>query len=357
MAGGYCTRCGTPLAAEARFCPRCGTFHDLSPSKPTPPTPIPPAQQGLSSTRSELRETNGTAGLIGSAESHRRAHRIAASSLLLIAAVLLTISILVPWWSITVSSGGTSATVNFLPGSEYSGTGTYDGVTFTSANTYTSANLSQVGRLYEAVLGMGIVAAIAAFLSGAVGFAGAFGSRRPGGAATDLALLSLAFALILPFLVVAIQPWAFTSDTNSSGSSCGGGSNPCNSFWGNVSSGGVTGTWGAGLGWYIDLAALVLLAIGFWLFLSSEPKRFTREEILAELSSAPFPATFDSIAAVPRPGTPDSTAGTPQSVPRTPGLAPPSDSSTTRFCPYCGLANKMDYSFCHRCGRLLPPPP
>lgn len=41
----------------------------------------------------------------------------------------------------------------------------------------------------------------------------------------------------------------------------------------------------------------------------------------------------------------------------TPSATSPSHPDTTpRYCPYCGVENSKDYSFCRKCGRPLPPP-
>ena len=77
------------------------------------------------------------------------------------------------------------------------------------------------------------------------------------------------FALILPLLLVFAQPWAYNVESSNAGASCGTGSNPCNSFWGSVTSGGVTATWGSGCGVVFAVVATILLLAALILFWAS----------------------------------------------------------------------------------------
>lgn len=38
-----------------------------------------------------------------------------------------------------------------------------------------------------------------------------------------------------------------------------------------------------------------------------------------------------------------------------PASSPSHPETTTRYCPYCGVQNSQDYSFCRKCGKPLPP--
>lgn len=261
---------------------------------------------------------------------------------------------LVSWWGITITDGGTTASVNFLPGSSYSGSGTFNGETFSSSATYASVNLSGVGVLYEAVLGLGLTAAIVAFAGGALGCASAFGTvrlRRPVGIADTLTGVSFVFSLILPFVVVFVQPWALNTDFSNAGVSCGGGSNLCNSFWGSVTSGGITATWGADVGWYLTLVAITLLLAALVFFWASEPKFYTRDEILGATPQTAAPQGYNagSLTSPYAQTVAPSTVYTPPSLTPVPPPQP-------RFCPFCGTPNNREYSYCQKCGKPLPPP-
>ncbi len=287
-------------------------------------------------------------------ESSAKGRRVAASSLVLIAAILLTVAMVVSWWGVSISGGGATVSVNFLPGSSYSGSGTYNGITYSASATYTSANLTNVGFLYEAVLALGLFVAIAAFVGMALGYASAFGnfrSWRPAGIAETLTEVSFVFTLILPILIAIMQPWAYGVDTSNAKASCGAGSNLCNSFWGSVSSDGVTGTWGAGVGWYLAVVAAVLLAVAIGLFLTSEPKLYTREEILG---ASPQPAAPQGYPVGPS-SAPYAQSVLQPTVYAQPILAPTPPRSP-RFCPFCGTTNAREYSYCQKCGKTLPPP-
>ncbi|MGD0719226.1 MAG: zinc-ribbon domain-containing protein [Thermoplasmata archaeon] len=39
-----------------------------------------------------------------------------------------------------------------------------------------------------------------------------------------------------------------------------------------------------------------------------------------------------------------------------PAPPPGHPDATTRYCPYCGVQNSQDHSFCRKCGEPLPPP-
>jgi hypothetical protein len=361
MAGGFCTRCGTQSYPGSQLCVKCGapvnpaSSISASPAPPPPPAwhiappPVPPPASATTPPA-----PNATNPAEDAQESTVKARRVAASSLVLIAAILLTVSMTVPWWGFVISAGGATASVNFLPGSSYSGSGTYHGLTYSSSATYASANLSSVGVLYEAVLGLGLTSAIAAFAGMALGYVSAIGTvrlRRPVGIAAHLTDTSFVFALALPFLVVFIQPWAYNSDSSGAGASCGGGSNPCNSFWGSISSGGVTGTWGAGAGWYIALIATILLLVAAVLFWRSEPKLYTRDEILGV---PPQRAAYQGYP----PGllTPTSAPSVTSSVVYVQPAVTSSLPAPLRFCPFCGTSNGREYSYCQKCGQPLPPP-
>ncbi len=90
------------------------------------------------------------------------------------------------------------------------------------------------------------------------------------------------------------QPGAFNADSTSGfgGSGCGNSPNPCTAFWGSVSAGGSTISWGADVGWYLAIAAAVLLLVAFIQLWSTRKMPYTRDEVAAAspyAMSAPAP--------------------------------------------------------------------
>lgn len=374
MASIFCSRCGTQLSPGSQFCDRCGTplnaASSTSASPPPPPPPVwsvapspaPPPPSGAPPPPSPA-----VSPVQSAPESVVKGRRVAASSLVLIAAILLTVAMMVSWWELSLSGGGATATVNFLPGSSYSGSGAYNGITYSASATYASSKLTNVGYLYEAILGLGLTAAIAAFAGMALGYASAFGTSRPRhsvGIAADLTELSTALALALPVLTVFMQPWVYNLDTSNAGAPCGGGSTPCNSFWGSVSSGGVTATWGADVGWYLVVAAAALLVVAAVLFWASEPKLYTRDELLGASPQAAAPAQAYPAEPLSPPYSQYVAPSTVYTQP-TSSLAPPPPPPAQavpaqvaeRYCPSCGAGNARASAFCESCGKPLPPRP
>jgi hypothetical protein len=376
MSTRYCSTCGQPLSPGFTFCPSCSarvvtSTMPIEEARSTavagPPPSLPPPTQSVAPSSAPPPPSSVpppppyAISLAQSApESKAKGRRVAASSLVLIAAVLLTVAMFVPWWGLTLSGGGATVSVNFLPGSSYSGSGTYNGITFSSSASYTSANLSRVGFLYEAVLGLGLTAAFLAFVGMGLGYASAYGtsrSRRPVGLADDLTGGSFMLAVLLPFLILFAQPWAYNNDASSAGASCGGGSNPCNSFWGSATSDGVTGTFGPGVGWYLAILAVILLLVAAILFWASQPRLYTRDELVGTPPQAAVPQSYPA-GPLPPPYA-QNFAGQAQLSTYTPGSnsvaasVPVASSPAVPNCPRCGtsLTYVAQYSryYCWTC--------
>jgi hypothetical protein len=257
-----------------------------------------------------------------------RGTRLTASTLVLIAAIVLAVSMAVSWWGASSTGGGPSLEVGFLPGSSYTfsssmGTGT------SGSQLYSNAGLVHVGHLYQAVLGVLVVAALAGFAAMVLGYLGALGtfrSRRYMQITLVLTIISAGGAILLPALVAASQPSAFTADgtgfSGAAGAGCGTGTTPCNSFWGSVSGGGTTVSWGADVGWYLSVAAAVLLVIALVQFLQTRKSPYTRDEVR--------PATVALPPALTGAATPP----------------PPSEGTTAA----ASAAGPMPGSYCPRCG-------
>jgi hypothetical protein len=220
--------------------------------------------------------------------------------------------------------------------------------------------LNEVGQLYEAVLGLGLCAAIAAFVGMALGYAGAFGVFRSRSILTltlSLTLVSFLLAVMLPVLVALAQPPALSADSSSLGSSCAGGSNACSSFWGSSTVNGTTISWGADVGWYLALAAAVLLLVGLIQLLSSRRQPFTRDEIWVASGNptAPqgYPAQQMPPSYSPVSSTPAQLSDYPPSSTRIVASTPVAAAPTEPNCPRCGnpLTYVAQYSryYCWTC--------
>lgn len=284
-----------------------------------PPPPPPPAAPLRQFTLTSARRRLSVKG-----------SRLLASTLLLFSSILLAVSMGVSWWSASSSGGGKASVVSFLPGSQYwaetAGTA--------STPSYLSAGLLHVGQLYEAVLVIGIVAIIAGFagmLLSYVGALGGFKSRKFLPITLLLTLVSFVGAVVLPTLVAAGQPGAFTADNTSGfgGTGCGASPTPCTSFWNSITNAGVTVSWGADVGWYLAIAAAVLLVVALLLLWTTRRLPYTRAEMSATPSVAPAPAT----------GQADSSSVPPAAAAPVTDTAIPA--TTSSYCPKCG--NPMTY--------------
>lgn len=178
----------------------------------------------------------------------------------LLAGLLLLGSAATPWWYLLSASAGTSSNTEFYPGgSLYAGGGGGGGVV-----PYATVGLSALGSLYEFVLAVGLLLGLIALTLAGIGFAraagrpiGSEGRRlvRLGGVAAFVIVAGAAagVALAQPTLLHLYAPAGTCT------AYAGGG--PCSWFWGAGRAAGDTDTWGAGLGWWLDIAAAVLLGL------------------------------------------------------------------------------------------------
>lgn len=185
-----------------------------------------------------------------------------ASALSLLSTLLLVVSLLTPFSSITVSESPDTSSTLFLPGNQFQ---------VTCSGPYcTNSEVSQAygqatGDLYRIVwclLGLGVLASLGAAVQPYLSL------RRKASPLLRWILLTsgATAALVAPVLALAVQPGAIYSDQSSSGYNnpfpwpCGAEpTSVCQSFWG--TSGDGTLTWAAGLGWYAAVAAAILLAL------------------------------------------------------------------------------------------------
>lgn len=180
------------------------------------------------------------------------------------AAALTALSALTPWWFTSTSTGATSSQALFYPGgSLYAGGGGSGGFT-----TYAAEGLGPVGALYVSVL---VLAVVVALLAAAAGLMLLVGRRSPRHALARIALVvAMVVGALLVIAVPAAQPDLYRAANPGGGCSTLGSPNVCDSFWGSMSAAGRSVSWGAGLGWWLDLAAVILLGLAIYLVASSE---------------------------------------------------------------------------------------
>lgn len=183
-----------------------------------------------------------------------------AATVLVLAGFPAVVAAFAPWWYTSTSSAGTSSTAYFLPGSSiYAGGGGGGG--FTSYAAYGAAS---VGVLYLVVLVGTVALALVCWSMGAYGLGAALRrwsvrpARRGAGAAVAVAL---GLATTLAVLVPVLQPVLFRSDNPSGACTASPAAGPCRSFWGTTHAGGESSVWGAGAGWWLDVASAVLVAL------------------------------------------------------------------------------------------------
>jgi hypothetical protein len=216
------------------------------------------------------------------------------SLLLLIAIALIVGSLLVGWWSCTVQYPNRAGTFSytFYLGSQLTSTCT-QGTDCSGAQTgtigYSSFNLGAVGDLYGGALALMLGALLAGIAATCLALAGSLGywvNRRQTLLTTLLALLTFGLVLGATLWVAALQPGALSQD--SGGITAGGAPSPATEFWGSCSGAGVsagactssTGTvnaaWGAAAGWYLALAATIVLLLALVLHIWARPVRGSR---------------------------------------------------------------------------------
>lgn len=197
--------------------------------------------------------------------------RLFTSIILLLAGLVLLAAAFAPWWSFTVSAGGTSVTITFLPGSDYRGSLSSTSQNGSASAPYRGSGLGALAGLYESVLIVTLIAAVLVLATGAVALLTELGKIRGrwrGSAIGFLALLAFLVSVSLVVVVASLQPTQFNA-ANPSGfcSESQGATSPCNSFSGSLSASGGSATWGGGAGWDLAIFSAILSiagAIGWW---------------------------------------------------------------------------------------------
>ncbi len=293
------------------------------------PKSPPPSTEPPSTSPSEYRPPLVTRLSPVKRRASARRLRLTASTLLLIGSIVLVVSMAVSWWGFSSTGAGASETIQFYPGSTY---WTASSAAGTVSALYTTGGLVHVGQLYEAILGLGVTAAIAGFVATALGYLGVLAGPRGRAAARYtflFALVGFVAAIVLPPLAAGAQPGALTTDGTATGGGggCPSGSSPCSSFWGSLSANGVHVGWGADVGWYLAVVAIVLFFLALWQLWAARGQPW-----------APAPSWTPPPAAAPSPAAPVA-APAPQAAwaetnePAGPQVPP---NVPTGRCPRCG---------------------
>lgn len=374
-----CGSCGRANEDGARFCGACGrplTAGVASPGAAAPSgPPVAPAVAGPARGRSLVGR--------GLRRLERTNPRWLLAFLLIAAFVLGAISLGSSWWFYTSRAAGGSISLGFVPGGDYVVTCSNCGG-FTAGSFSYSAFGGSLGGLYEAILGLMAAAVALVALAAALALLAALG-RRTGwwqrSGSFVLVFVALVLAWIAAIAVVAAQPGAFGAASTFQGLGPGNAS-PTTSFWGTDAAG--TANWGAGAGWYLALAAGVLLVViaAFLVLVGHErlrlPERTTRRpaEIPAPSRGyAPPPVASPTVRPVvsrPPPVVPTRVTAplarpSPSAAPaspwdETPRAAPPATAARsaaptpagpTIDCPNCGTPNLARSKTCSYCQRPL----
>lgn len=221
-----------------------------------------------------------------------RAKVLLASGLSLAAAVLAAVSAYAPWWYLSVAGPATSSKVDFFPGNEVlTSTNGGGGVT-----TYAAAHVPSVGGLYAVVLAGTIAVAVLAGAAAVAGLALGRGRSRSDGlrrAARAAVLAAIGLSVVLVATVALAQPVLYRYDDPMG--ACGSAHPPpaCGSFWGSSAQGSLTTTWGAGAGWWLEVAAVGLLVgaliVGIVHRADDAPVRASNDKPLKEPPGPPRP--------------------------------------------------------------------
>lgn len=278
--------------------------------------------------------------------------RLTASTLAIVAGIVTGVSMLTAWWSASLATADGVLTVSFLPGDSL----TASGQGYSGSATYSSLGWGQVGGLYEGILAFGIVAMILSFIGGVLGLLWSFGKLRgpsKGYSAQMLMVGVVIVSLAIVVLVPVVQPATLSNNSNGTCQASAGSGSPCSSFWGSVTDPNGTSTWGADVGWYLEVGAIVLLiaASVAWELSRNEPWVPASLPVPAGLGPDPqaFPAPDTRTRSFYPPGG-GVTAAEPSSI-------PPTAPRAERYCPSCGYGNPRAFAFCAKCGNRLPPPP
>jgi hypothetical protein len=358
-----CAACGRANDPAAQFCGGCG--RPLTAGVPPPPPPPPPPQ--IPAPAPAPASAPSSDGRLLRFLLHPNPRALLAL-LLLVASILEIVAISTAWWSYSSSGGGTSHSLSFLPGGNYNVTCSGSGCDGFSAGSFPYSNFgAPMGTLYGVVLGLMGVCVALTLLATAIAVLALLG-RRTGwwqrSGSFVLVFVSALMALIAVVAAVTAQPGAFATSSMFDGLGSGGES-PLTSFWGSNPSG--TATWGAGAGWYVALATIILLGVitALLVVLGHERLAVPGRRSRMATTAAPAPArvynapptayTAPPTASVStRPGVTRPPIPTSPATPAPPSpVAAPTEAPAQLACPTCGTFNLAKSRTCSYCQRSL----
>ena len=194
--------------------------------------------------------------------------RMVGAVIVLVGAILLVAALFMPWYTESFSASGITVGENAYPGFpstngtiQYTCSGLPSGASCEPQTSYSDAKLNNSGTIAEVGFFLIIVGVIFGIIGAIIGFTSRNNPRRARSAAT-MAIVAMIVAIAAVGLFAAALPTAIGQDTPGHS-----GSGPWSSFFGSTSASrfGLTGgtlSWGPSIGWYLAIAAFVVLLVG-----------------------------------------------------------------------------------------------
>jgi len=304
-----CGNCGAAVDTSGSFCWKCGVplltgWEPFIPAHPEPADQPGTAAESLTVPVASVREELGRASSRPARRTLAPRRPVIGGALLLVGVVLLIAALFMGWYVYSITAADSvsgvsvreTGTITLYPLNKitqdlvcqgWSGCAPYN---ISSSSSYTQGGDNGVGALYDLVAGLVIGGIVVGLTAAALAFGG---SRRHPNLAGSLALLAVILVALAPLLLLAVQPAVLHSQgTPYTGpGSVSGGPSPETSFFGSCSGTGCglslpngatdNGSWGPSTGWYLGLAAIAPLLVGFFLIRGrgqGSPDRFVYEQ-------------------------------------------------------------------------------
>jgi hypothetical protein len=297
--------------------------------------------------------------------------------LIIVGVVLVGVSLGVGWYTIGLSgtedgfSVSTSSSINLFQCVTTTASANGQSSTSSSCNTNSSSHTAQ---LYDATLGIVIGGVAVGALALVMVLLTTF-MRRPWGKLMTmlpfiLALVGGILCIAAPIALMAGQPGAMAADANC-GNNCQG---PESSFFGSATISGVSETWGAGIGWYLAIAAGAVLIVGAIFIMLANKKKAASAPMAAPAAygqpqqggyyggAPPAAAPYSQPAPAPQYAQPAPApqyaqpAPAPQYAQPAPAPAPyqPAQNPQQGYrCAACGYVNPPGYNTCLNCKQRM----
>ncbi len=194
--------------------------------------------------------------------------RMVGAVIVLVGAILLVAALFMPWYTESFSASGITVSENAYPGFpstngtiQYTCSGLPSGASCEPQTSYSDAKLNNSGTIAEVGFFLIIVGVIFGIIGAIIGLTSRSNPRRARSAAT-MAIVAMIVAIAAVGMFAAALPTAIGQDTPGHS-----GSGPWSSFFGSTSASrfGITGgtlSWGPSIGWYLAIAAFVVLLVG-----------------------------------------------------------------------------------------------